>query len=345
MTTVDNLFKQGVRVARAGDLEEAKAIFLDVIALDDTHELAWLWLSGLVDEPEDQIVALENALVINPQNSKARRRLEQLQAQYQPAAAMAAPGGGYQQPMPEAAAMPRPVRPRPSESMHKAMGAFKAGDYVEARHHAQYVIKFEQPDVNMWLICARTADQIEDEIDALKQLLKLDPGRDKSRTRLEELYAIQDEPLLLAQYCAEKGQVEKARMILGRMAKQSPSASQRQEALARLRMLHAGESAHSYQLSSPNVTLFRMLFGPLLAYILTILVKAPTGGQLVILMMFGVLVLLGSGVTILMKDALNHSFVYTLFGKQGLTSEWLRQGLFTAGVFCVVIPFMIAFIS
>lgn len=344
MTTVDNLFKQGVRVARAGDHEEAKAIFLDVIALDDRHELAWLWLSGLVDEPEDQMVALENALVINPQNGKARQRLEQLQAEYQPAAAVAAPVGGYQ-PTPEAASMPRPVRPRPSESMHKAMAAFKAGDYVEARHHAQYVIKFEQPDVNMWLICARTAEQIEDEIDALKQVLKLDPGREKTQIRLEELYTIQDEPFQLAAYCAEKGQLEKARLVLGRVAKQSPSASQRQEAFARLRMLRAGESAHSYQLSSPNVTLFRMLFGPLLAYILMILVKAPTGGQLAILMMFGVLVLLGSGVTILMKDALNHSLVYTLFGKQGLTSEWLRQGLFTAGVFCVVIPFMIAFIS
>ena len=35
-----------------------------------------MWLSGVVEEPEEQQICLENVLVINPQNDKARRGLD-----------------------------------------------------------------------------------------------------------------------------------------------------------------------------------------------------------------------------------------------------------------------------
>jgi hypothetical protein len=44
------------------------------------HEQAWLWLSAAVDTRDDQIVALENVLTINPDNQAARRGLQKLGA-------------------------------------------------------------------------------------------------------------------------------------------------------------------------------------------------------------------------------------------------------------------------
>jgi tetratricopeptide (TPR) repeat protein len=71
---------QAIALARAGQRERARDLFLTIVAADERNELAWLWLSGLVDDLEDQIIALENALAINPDNARAQRMLAQLEA-------------------------------------------------------------------------------------------------------------------------------------------------------------------------------------------------------------------------------------------------------------------------
>lgn len=65
-------------MARAGKREEARDILLRVVDEDPRNELAWMWLAGLVDAPEDKIIACENVLTINPSNEKARAYLERL---------------------------------------------------------------------------------------------------------------------------------------------------------------------------------------------------------------------------------------------------------------------------
>lgn len=72
--------REAIALARAGRREEARDLFISLVNLDEENELAWLWLVDLVDDLEDQIIALENALTINPDNEKARARLQQLQA-------------------------------------------------------------------------------------------------------------------------------------------------------------------------------------------------------------------------------------------------------------------------
>lgn len=77
-TTIDQRFKDGVRAAKAGDRETARAHFLNVIEQNERHELAWLWLSTTVSKEDEQILCLENVLTINPNNERAQRRLEKL---------------------------------------------------------------------------------------------------------------------------------------------------------------------------------------------------------------------------------------------------------------------------
>lgn len=67
-----DLLRRGIEAAHAGRRIEAREIFLQVVEADRRNEVAWMWLSGLVDDLEDQIIACENVLAINPENQKVR---------------------------------------------------------------------------------------------------------------------------------------------------------------------------------------------------------------------------------------------------------------------------------
>ena len=75
---------EGISHAKAGRREQARDLLLRVVERDERNAPAWLWLSGLVDDPQDRRVALENVLDIDPDNAPARKGLEWLDRQAQP---------------------------------------------------------------------------------------------------------------------------------------------------------------------------------------------------------------------------------------------------------------------
>ncbi|NLF74924.1 MAG: hypothetical protein GX573_04445 [Chloroflexi bacterium] len=76
---VENLLKQGIAAARAEDKATARALFEQVVELDQHNEKGWFWLAAVVDSDEEKRVCLGNVVVINPQNERAKRLLEQLE--------------------------------------------------------------------------------------------------------------------------------------------------------------------------------------------------------------------------------------------------------------------------
>ncbi|MBZ0303964.1 MAG: hypothetical protein K8J31_29770 [Anaerolineae bacterium] len=77
-TNADSLVREAIAIYRAGEKEQARALLLQAVDLDENHEQAWLWLSAVVDSVEDQITCLENVLTINPENEKARQGIRLL---------------------------------------------------------------------------------------------------------------------------------------------------------------------------------------------------------------------------------------------------------------------------
>jgi len=63
--------RAGIQALRAGDRARGRRLLLEVVAADERIEPAWLWLSAALDDPADQIMALENALALNPDNAPA----------------------------------------------------------------------------------------------------------------------------------------------------------------------------------------------------------------------------------------------------------------------------------
>lgn len=79
MTSSERLL-EAVTLARAGRKFEARQMLLALTDEDPQNELAWIWLTGLVDSLEDKIIACENVLSINPANQKVRAYLSDLKA-------------------------------------------------------------------------------------------------------------------------------------------------------------------------------------------------------------------------------------------------------------------------
>jgi hypothetical protein len=94
------LLYEGAVAVRQGRHSEAQRLLMRVIELDEQNEEAWLWLSGAVDDPSDQQIALENVLALNPGNQYAQEGLRWLQRNASGAVQAPAVGSDWQPPPP-----------------------------------------------------------------------------------------------------------------------------------------------------------------------------------------------------------------------------------------------------
>ncbi|MDZ4771459.1 MAG: bacterial transcriptional activator domain-containing protein [Chloroflexota bacterium] len=88
---VEGMLREGVNALKAGRRDEARALLLRAVELDQYNEEAWLWLSGVLESFEDQRTCLENVLSINPGNDRARQGLDYINKQLGIAPAAPAP--------------------------------------------------------------------------------------------------------------------------------------------------------------------------------------------------------------------------------------------------------------
>ena len=68
----------------SGHSEAAYRIFVRALTIDPDNEEAWLWRAGTAQHPREAIRSLEQVLLINPNNVRARRGLEELQRRFAP---------------------------------------------------------------------------------------------------------------------------------------------------------------------------------------------------------------------------------------------------------------------
>lgn len=74
------LFVRGVAAARGGQRRLAAVLLSKVVQLDPQHEMGWLWLSGVLDDPKEIAFCLRSVLAINPHNERAQRGLAWLKS-------------------------------------------------------------------------------------------------------------------------------------------------------------------------------------------------------------------------------------------------------------------------
>ena len=77
-SSLAEMLYEGALALQHGDKERARELLLRVVEADESIAEAWLWLSGAVDDPDDQRTALENVLALSPDNPHARYGLQVL---------------------------------------------------------------------------------------------------------------------------------------------------------------------------------------------------------------------------------------------------------------------------
>lgn len=100
--TIDTLLQQGIHAAQSGQREAARSLLVQVVETDEHNELGWLWLSGVVDDPEDMRTCLQNVLDINPANPKALQGLAWIEQRYGPAPVAESEPEPLPEPVPQA---------------------------------------------------------------------------------------------------------------------------------------------------------------------------------------------------------------------------------------------------
>lgn len=70
--------RQGIEAARKGDKVTAQKLLRQVVDGDHDNEVAWMWLASTIDNLNERKQALEQALRINPENTRAQEALNQL---------------------------------------------------------------------------------------------------------------------------------------------------------------------------------------------------------------------------------------------------------------------------
>ncbi|HEX2910363.1 MAG TPA: LysM peptidoglycan-binding domain-containing protein [Chloroflexia bacterium] len=77
---VSNMLVQGFKAAKEGRREEAYNIFCEVVRSEPGNELGWLYRAATTDDLSEAYVCLQRVLSINPNNEKAQRGIERIQA-------------------------------------------------------------------------------------------------------------------------------------------------------------------------------------------------------------------------------------------------------------------------
>ncbi len=73
------LLTQGITAAAEGNRATARTLLAQVVSREENNLEAWLWLSRVVDTPEDQETCCENVLALDPANAEAQNKLALLQ--------------------------------------------------------------------------------------------------------------------------------------------------------------------------------------------------------------------------------------------------------------------------
>ncbi len=116
-TEARELVERGIAAARGGQRRVAAGLLVRALKLDPRDERAWLWLSGVVDEPAQRAFCLQAVLRINPANPHARRGLAYLERQgaiaAQPVADLTPPVATSETPAPAPPKTPAPAATAP----------------------------------------------------------------------------------------------------------------------------------------------------------------------------------------------------------------------------------------
>lgn len=318
------LLRKALQAARSGKELTARDLFQQVVRIDPENEVAWVWLSGLLDPFEDKIVACERVLSINPHNDKVRKYLEELRREDLVLQSVKAAeiGARYY----EALALSKNGRKEAALSLVRQI-------LVEADRHE-----------GVWLLFAELSQNVDDKVRAYRSALESNPTNNQVREKLLYYSHFQEDPLDLAAYYEEEGMLGEALELYREIAAKAPSPAEfdriykniiRVEDLQLMKIQHV----------RPAFTIARLSAGIPLLYLLLVILQAglnPFRHPRPHLWLGVPWVVLGSFLITMATVRSRHIFWEKLFGERGANvSRGSRVAVAAVGWFLVTLSFLI----
>lgn len=323
----DTLLQQAISIARAGHELTARDIFLEVVEINPRNELAWMWLTGLLDDLDDSIYACQMVLDINPLNASARQYLDELQEK-------------KQKQLDE-------KKHYEEKQIQRVRELVKANQRGAALGLVRDVTQNHNVSADVWRLLADLAPEMDERSNALEKLLVLRPGDIKARQELDRLHHFKNNPLDLAAMYEEQGNFDKA-LETYRLASVKPNFKDQWNSIywkiTRLENLRHENITHI----SPAISVARLTGGPPLLYFMLLLLHMGfnpiTDPEP--LLWFGFFWVLLGGFMIALASVRSHSRLWSLLFKDVASggTPTTRFFMAAAGWILVILPFMLLFL-
>jgi tetratricopeptide (TPR) repeat protein len=310
------LLRDAIAAAKAGRRQRARDLFLEIVENDPTNEVAWMWLSGLLDSREEQIKALENSLMISEGGGdNLTGRLQKLTAW----------GVGVER-----------------TKYRAAIAAFENGQVERGRSLLKQILSHNRNHEEAWIALNEFSDDTEEQVLSLENIVRLDPNNIPAREKLSKLrYLLYKNHLTLGQAYQKQEDFKEAVKAYRLAEKYAADGTQRAAAQQRLQMIES--QGQKLRTTHPTLTLLRLGLGPPLLFTILIFVqKGLDPLQLTLGSCSGILVVtLGSFLMVASSHTPHHPVWIAIWGQRGLTDTILRARLRNLGIFLMLLPFLL----
>jgi tetratricopeptide (TPR) repeat protein len=309
------LLRDAIAAAKAGRRQRARDLFLELVEREPTNDIAWMWLSGLLDSREEQIKALENSLLIADGGANLPVRLQKLTAW----------GIGVER-----------------TKYRAAITAFENGQIERGRSLLKKILSNNRDHEEAWIALSEFSDDTEEQVLSLENIVRLDPNNVPAREKLGKLrYLLYKNQLALGQAYQKQDDFKEAVKAYRLAEEYASDGMQRAAVEQRRRMIERqGQKIRS---AHPTLTLLRLAVGPPLLF--TILLFVQNGldpQQLTFVTCSGVFVVaIGSLLMVASSHTPHHPIWLAFWGQRGLTDTKMRLRLRNLGIALMLIPFVL----
>jgi tetratricopeptide (TPR) repeat protein len=323
MASSAEILQRAVQEARAGRKAEARDLLLDLVEVDPQNEMAWMWLSGLVDNLEDQIIACENVLTINPANEKVRAYLAELQRQ-------------------QTSYLAKKNRDDAAALLDQAKAQVERKDIGTALQLATQAVEKQEDYEEAWLLLGKISPSLDQRIAALKKAYKLNPSNAETISALKQAQRWKANPLEAAAHLEHSGKFQEALELYKELAASAKSSADFDYAYKQITRIE-GLQHEKIRYVAPTSSIARLTFGwPLLYFSLALIqmglnpLAHPTPA---FFSCMGLpIVILGSFLLSLSEIPFGHGVWQKLFSEEGGGSPFARALAAVAGWLLVLIP-------
>ena len=323
--TIEDLQK-AIQTARAGRKAEARDLLILIVKVDPQNEMAWVWLSGLVDSLEDRIIACENVLTINPANQKVRMYLEELQRR-------------------QKSLLEDKNREDAITLFNQAKVYVERKDSATALQLAKQALEKHDTYENAWLLIGRFASDIDQQIEAFEKAHQINPSNKETALALEQLRHLKANPISVAARLEQLGQFEEALKAYHELASKAKNSKEFDHIYKQILRIEALKK-ENIRYVAPSSSIARLTFTWPLLYLSLALVQVglnPFAHPVFYLWLGLPLVVLGSFLLSLAEVRSSHIVWEKLFNEQGDGSQFARLVTASLGWFFIIIPHILLF--